>query len=91
MGRKQTRVSGASNEGKAKLHRLLFVNPKESANMDELAQRLISLKLVQEVILYDHRLGYVAKVRFHQGSEPKNVRAYISGLLSKDYGCVVKE
>ncbi len=87
--RRQRKDSGASDKGK--LHKLLFVNPKGTADMDGLAQRLISLRLVQEVILYDHRLGYAAKVRFHQGCEPKNVRAYISGLLSKDYGCVVKE
>ncbi len=89
MKRRQTKDSGARDKGK--LHKLLFVNPKENTDMDELAQRLISLRLVQEVILYDHRLGYVAKVRFHRCSEPKNVRAYVSGLLSKDYGCVVKE
>ncbi|MCW6159823.1 MAG: hypothetical protein LVQ95_01900 [Candidatus Micrarchaeales archaeon] len=87
MNRKNKRVSGAK---KAKLHRLLFVDPKGTVSMDELADRLIALRLVQEIFLAGHGSGYAAKVRFFPEKEPRDARAYVAGLISKDYGSVVK-
>ncbi len=86
MNRKNKKASGA----KGKLHRLLFVDPKDTVSMDELADRLIALRLVQEIFLADHEKGYVAKVRFFPEREPRDARAYVSGQMSRDYGSVVK-
>ncbi len=86
MNKKNKKGSGA----KGKLHKLLFMDPKETVSMDELADRLIALKLVQEIFLAGYERGYVAKVRFFPEREPKSVAGYVSGQLSKDFGIVVK-
>ena len=83
---KRTSVS----KRKGKLHKLFFVGPKPNAIIDNLAERLIELRLVQEVFLEDHNSGYVAKIRFFAGSQPKRPESYIASLISKDYGKVVK-
>ncbi len=87
MNKKNKKGSGAK---KVKLHKLLFVDPKNTVSMDELADRLIALKLVQEIFLADHEKGYVVKVRFFPEKEPRSAAGYVSGQLSRDFGIVVK-
>ena len=88
MDSKTTKRASASKKGK--LHRIFFVGPKKNAVMDELAERLIELNFVQEVFLEDYNSGYVAKIRFFIDREPERPETYISKLVSKDFGAVVK-
>lgn len=75
---------------KMKLHKLHFVNPKASASMDRLAERIVSLRHIQEMFLEGSENGYVAKVRFFPGCEPRNICMYVSSKISGNYGSVVK-
>ena len=75
---------------KGKLHKLIFVGPKENGIIDDLAERLIELKLVQEVFLEDHNSGYLAKVRFFAETDPDKPEVYIARHVSKDFGNVIK-
>ncbi len=83
---KRTSVS----KKKGKLHKLFFVGPKPNGIIERLADRLIELRLVQEVFLEDHNSGYVAKIRFFVEEEPERPETYIARHLSKDFGTVVK-
>jgi len=87
MGKNTTRTSVSK---KGKLHKFFFVGPKDNVAIDNLADRLIELRFVQEVFLEDHNSGYVAKVRFFPDSEPKMPEKYIASNVSKDFGKVVK-
>ena len=80
MGRKQTKVS----ESRVR-HRFHFRNPR-NWDMDMLAQRIIELRLVEEVILKDHDEGFHASVRFFGKLDPIRARAYIASNISRDYG-----
>ncbi|MFI5412695.1 MAG: hypothetical protein ACHQX1_02290 [Candidatus Micrarchaeales archaeon] len=71
------------------LHKFYFIKPRENADADDLAERLISLKLVEEVFLTDGDYGFVVKARFLNGKEPDNVTRYISRNLSAKFGKVV--
>lgn len=82
---KQTKVSASSR----KLHRLLFVGPKSTVDIEQLADRLIALKLVEEIFVNDHEKGYQARLRFFEGKEPKKVLNYLALNISRDFGDVV--
>ena len=86
MGKKRTGNSGA----RGRTHRFLFVGPKPNVRMEELAERLVELRLVQEIVLDEHERGYMAKVRFFQDNQPKDPSVYLSRQLSKDFGRVVR-
>ena len=88
MGSKTMKQDSASKRGR--LHRIFFVGPKPNVAMDELAERLIALNFIQEVLLEDHRGGYVAKIRFFVDLEPERPETYISRLISRDFGAVVR-
>ena len=81
MGRKQTKVS----DSLTKSHRFLFRSPRDF-DMDRLAQRIIELRLVEDVILKDHEKGFHASVRFFGKLDPIRARAYIASNISRDYG-----
>jgi hypothetical protein len=85
---RKTRRTSVSKRGA--LHRIYFCSPKESTNADMLADRLIGLRLVQEVFLTDIEDGYVVKVRFTKGKEPERPDAYIARNVSRDFGHVIK-
>ncbi|MCW6159522.1 MAG: hypothetical protein LVQ95_00325 [Candidatus Micrarchaeales archaeon] len=80
MGRKQIRVSESRTR-----HRFHFRNPR-NLDMDKLAQRIIALRLVQDVILQDHEEGFHASIKFYGKLDPVRARAYIASNISKDYG-----
>ncbi len=86
MGKRLKKRSGV----KGKLHRILFVGPKPGVRMEELAERLIELRLVQAIVLDEHEQGYLAKVWFFANSPPKNPAVYLSSQLSRDFGEVVR-
>jgi hypothetical protein len=74
---------------RAVTHRLYFVKPKENANADELAERLICLELVDEVLITEGDCGFIVKARLVNGKEPTDVASYISKNIGSRYGKVV--
>ena len=73
---------------RGKLHRFYLVEPKPNADADDLAEKLIALKPVEEVLLTDGDYGFIVKVRFTSGKEPKDVMDYINGNVSQRFGTV---
>ena len=71
------------------LHKLYFLAPKQNADCDLLAEKLINLKLVEEVFLTGNDFGFVVRARFFSGKEPKNIKTYISRKISSRYGKIV--
>lgn len=74
------------NQKKGVLHRSYLVEPKENADLDKLADGLISLKPVEEVLIADGHYGLLVKVRFIGGQEPSNVVEFISRKIGSRYG-----
>ena len=68
------------------LHRFYLIEPKENADLDKLADGLISLKPVEEVLIADGNYGLVVKVRFQHGMEPHNVADFISKRIGSRFG-----
>jgi hypothetical protein len=85
---RKTRRTSVSKKGK--MHRIYFCSPKENTNLDTLADRLIGLRLVEEVFLMDIDDGYVAQVRFTENKEPEKPDAYIAKNVGKSFGAVIK-
>ena len=80
MKREQTKASVSKCR-----HRLHFRNPR-IPDIDKLAQHIIELRLVQDVILQDHEEGFAASVKFFGKLDPVRARAYIASNISKEYG-----
>ena len=80
MRRKQTKGSESTVR-----HRFHFRNPR-ICDIDKLAQRIIALRLVQDVILQDHEEGFAASVKFFGKLDSIRARAYIASNISKEYG-----
>ncbi len=80
-GGKVTRKRGS-------LHRFYLVEPKPNVNADKLAEKLIALKQVEEVLLSDGDYGYLVKVRFTDGKEPVAVVNYLKDKVAARYGVV---
>ena len=74
------------NRKRGVLHRFYLVEPKEDADLDRLADRLISLKAVEEVSIGDGLYGLLVKVRFLDGKEPSNVADFITRRIGTRYG-----
>ncbi|MCL5430231.1 MAG: hypothetical protein M1504_01995 [Candidatus Marsarchaeota archaeon] len=87
-GKSSSNNDGSNNFKPMKLHKLLLVDPKKNSRMDKLAERLVSFRAVHEMVLTDHERGYLVKLRFFPGYEPKNVRSYLSDRISKEFGKV---
>lgn len=74
---------------KEAMHKFYFVRPRANANADELANRLIGLKSVEEVWLTDGDYGFVVKAKFFRGEEPKDVASYIARNIDSRFGRVI--
>ena len=74
------------NRKRGVLHRFYLIKPRDDANLDELAEGLISLKPVEEVSIADGDYGLIVKVRFQPGLEPQSVSDYITKKISSSYG-----
>lgn len=70
-------------------YKFYFLKPKENADADSIAERLMDLSSVQEVFLTEGDFGYVVKARFFNGKEPKDVKNYISKAVDKRFGEVL--
>ena len=69
-------------------HRFYFIEPRQNADAEDLAEKLIELKNVQEVYLTDGDAGYIVKARFFNEKEPKEILRYISNRISPKFGRV---
>ena len=74
------------NRKRGVLHRFYLIEPKENADLDRLADGLISLKPVEEVLIADGNYGLVVKIRFQSGREPSNVVDYITRKIGSRFG-----
>ncbi len=74
------------NQKRGVFHRFYLIEPKEDVNLDEVADSLISLKPVEEVLIADGNYGLVVKVRFQTGREPTNVADFISRHIGSKFG-----
>lgn len=72
-----------------RLHRFYLIRPRANANIDELAERLIGLKHVEEVYVTDGKYGYLVKTRFEEGRNLKQAVAYIQKHVDRKFGEVV--
>lgn len=71
-----------------KLHRLVLVDSKVDSEMNKLAERLVSFKAIHEMALTDHKNGYLVRLRFFPGCEPKDVKQFVSSRISREFGKV---
>ena len=74
------------NRKRGVLHRFYLIEPRENLDLDRLADKLISLKPVEEVSIGDGSYGLIVKVRFVKGNEPSGVAEYISRKIGIRYG-----
>lgn len=86
MSGKTTKQNSVSKRGR--LHRFYLIEPKPNADADALAEKLISLKPVEEVFLADGDYGFIVKVRFIDGKEPTDVANYLKEKIALRYGVV---
>ena len=75
--------------GKGVMYKLYFVKPRENADASGIAEKLLGLESVEEVLLTEGDCGFVVKARFTNGKEPKEVADYISRNMGSRYGRVV--
>jgi hypothetical protein len=88
VGKVNTDVSGSKGEGG--YHRILFVNPKSKVGPGDLAEKLVNLRLFEDIFVENHKKGYVARVKFFPGCEPKRPDKYISRNVGKEFGLIIK-
>jgi DNA-binding Lrp family transcriptional regulator len=81
-------VESKKRKVKNKLHRFYFLSPKENANIDELTDRIISLKNVEEVFVTDGDYGYIVKTRFSNGRDSKAAEQYLKKTVNRKFGVV---
>jgi hypothetical protein len=74
---------------KSSLHRFYLISPKQNLDAGLIAERLLSLKPVEEVFLTDGDFGYIVKARFSKEDEPKDVTRYIERYVDQKFGKVV--
>jgi len=68
------------------LHKFLFLRPRENVNAEALAEKLLSLKNVQEVILTEGDCGYIVKTRFLSDKSDKEAEEYIKKNMDGVFG-----
>ena len=69
-----------------RFYKFYLVNPKDNADPDTVAEKLISFDDVEEVYVTDGDYGFIVKTRFRDGKEPKNVFGYIHNKIDAKYG-----
>jgi len=77
-----------SSTKKSRLHRFYLIRPKANANIDELAERLMGLKHVEEVYVTDGEYGYLVKTRFGSEKNGEDAASYIRKNIGSRFGAV---
>ena len=73
---------------RTRLHKFYLIKPRENANIDELAERLISLKNVVEVLVTDGDYGFVVKAKFSTEKDTEEAEKYIHNNIDRKFGVV---
>ena len=71
-----------------RLHRFYLIRPRENVDIDELAERLISLKNVVEVLVTDGDYGFLVKTRFSKERDISEAERYIQNNIDRKFGTV---
>jgi cell division protein FtsX len=71
------------------LHKFFFLKPKANTNANDIAEKLLSLKNVQEVILTEGDIGYIVKTRLFSEREDAETRHYIEKNVGQMLGFAV--
>ncbi len=80
----------ASVSKDAGYHRILFVGPAPDLGPGDLAEKLVNLRLFEDIYVENHTKGYVARVKFFPGCEPKRPDEFIAKNVGKEFGLVIK-
>jgi DNA-binding Lrp family transcriptional regulator len=83
-------ANNTRNNGKrkAKPRKFYLIRPKHNANIDELADRLISLKNVEEVLVTDGDYGFIVKTNSSKDKDYRNTEHYIQRKIDNKFGSV---
>ena len=73
---------------RSRLHRFYLIRPRANSNVEELAERLVELKHVEEVYVTDGDYGYLVKTRFDGEKDPDDAASYIRKNIGKRFGSV---
>ena len=68
---------------------LYLVKPREKEDANRIAEKLMELESVEEVLLTEGECGFIVKARFVDGRKPSDVEDYISKNISSRYSRVV--
>ena len=79
---------GMVRRARNRLHRFYLIRPRENVDIDELAERLISLKNVVEVLVTDGDYGFVVKTRFLEERDNHEAERYIQNNIDRKFGTV---
>ncbi len=82
------KISGSEREDG--YHKILFIDPKPTVGPGDLAERLVNLRLFEDIFVENHKKGYVARVRFFPGREPQNPDKYLIKNIGNDFGRILK-
>ncbi len=74
-------------EGKG-IHSFFFIKPKKSTDIDELADKLISIDGVEEVNVTQGDIGYMVKAKFDDNTY-ESMKKQIAEIAGKKYGVCV--
>ena len=69
-----------------RFYKFYLVNPKDNADPDTVAEKLISFDDVEEVYVTDGDYGFIVKTRFRDGKEPDDVYGYIHRKIDSKFG-----
>jgi hypothetical protein len=68
--------------------RFYLIEPRPNVNANELADKLIGQKHVEEVILSEGAYGFIVKVRLLNGKAPAKVVSYLKNRVATKVGTV---
>ncbi len=80
-------TTGGKRRSRSK-HRFYLIEPRPNVNANELADKLIGQKHVEEVILSEGAYGFIVKVRLLKGKAPAKVVSYIRNRVASKFGTV---
>ena len=70
------------------MHRFYLIEPKQNADAGKLAEKLITLKHVEEVFLADGDYGFIIKVKRTNGKEMSGMINYLKQNVATRIGTV---
>ena len=71
------------------LHKFLFLKPKENIDVRKVADKLLSIKNVQEVILTEGDVGYIVKTRLFSDKSDRETEKLVTKSIGSKLGAAV--